>query len=459
MRERRPRTPQQKVQRLRERLHQSAKRNPQRRFHQLYDKVHSPWFLEVAWRRVKANKGAPGPDGVSIERIEAEGVEVFLAALSRELRERRYKAGPVRRVYIPKANGKLRPLGIPNVRDRVVQASVLLLLEPIIEADLPETAYGFRPGRNAHQAMDDIQRQLLVGRTDVVDADLASYFDTIPHRNLLRLVARRVVDRGVLHLIKQWLRAPVIEPDDPPGSSGRRSDKGTPQGGVISPLLANLYHACIPYLWEQWGIARRLGGRLVSYADDFVILLRPARGQAALTELRRICERLSLTLSEEKTRVVSATQESFQFLGYEVRKVLNPKSGKWWPRVCPAKKSEQRLRERLREIANRRTGWRPVEDIVGEMNRVLRGWGNYFHYGNPQNAMKRLNHFAEERLRKWQMRRHQQRGPGYRQYPTQAIYGQFGLYRLPTARPRWATRTPLEEGTPKAGCGKTARPV
>ena len=430
------RTSQQKVRRLRERLHQSAKRNPQRRFHQLYDKVRSPWFLEAAWGRVKANKGAPGPDGVSIKQIEAEGVEVFLAALSREMRERRYKAGPVRRVYIPKANGKLRPLGIPNVRDRVVQASVLLVLEPIVEADLPETAYGFRPGRNAHQAMDNIRRQLLVGRTDVVDADLASYFDMIPHHNLLRLVARRVVDRGVLNLIKQWLRAPVIEPDDPSGSSGRRSDKGTPQGGVISPLLANLYHACIPYLWEQWGIARRLGGRFVSYADDFVILLWPGRGQAAPSELRRICARLSLTLSEEKTRVVSATSESFLFLGYEVRKVRNPKSGKWWPRVCPAKKSEQRLRDCLREIANRRTGWRPVEDVVGEMNRVLRGWGNYFHYGHPQRAMGRINHFAAERLRKWLMRRRQQRGPGYRHYPTQAIYGELGLYRLPTARPR-----------------------
>lgn len=430
------RTSQQKVQRLRERLHQSAKRSPQRRFHQLFDKVCSPWLLEVAWGRVKAKKGAPGPDGVSIEKIEAEGVEAFLAALSRELRERRYKAGPVRRVYIPKANGKLRPLGIPNVRDRVAQASVLLVLEPIVEADLPETAYGFRPGRNAHQAMDDIRRQLLVGHTDVVDADLASYFDTIPHHNLLRLVARRVVDRGVLNLIKQWLRAPVIEPDDPPGSSGRRSDKGTPQGGVISPLLANIYHACIPYLWEQWGIARRLGGRFVSYADDFVILLRPGRGQVAHSELRRICARLSLTLSEEKTRVVRATDESFLFLGFEVRKVHNPKSGKWWPRVCPAKKSEQHVRDRLREIANRRTAWRPVEDVVGEMNRVLRGWGNYFHYGHSQSAMGRINHFAAERLRKWLMRRRQQSGPGYRHYPTRAIYHELGLYRLPMTRGR-----------------------
>ena len=212
MREHRLRTPEDKVRRLQERLHLSAKQDKQRRFHQLYDKVASPWFLEVAWQRVRANKGAPGPDGISIQQIEQHGTDAFLEGLARELRERRYKAGPVRRVYIPKANGKLRPLGIPNVRDRVVQAATLLVLEPIFEADLPDSAFGFRPGRNAHQAMTAIGQRLLAGRTEVVDADLSSYFDTIPHANLLRLVARRIVDRGILSLIKQWLRAPVIEP-------------------------------------------------------------------------------------------------------------------------------------------------------------------------------------------------------------------------------------------------------
>lgn len=435
VRESRLATPEAKVRRLQERLHQSAKRDPHRRFHQLYDKVWSSRVMHVAWLRVKANRGAPGPDGVTIEQIETLGVEKFLDGLTHELRSRLYRAGPVRRAYIPKANGKLRPLGIPNICDRVAQAAVLLVLEPIFEADLPDEAYGFRPGRNAHQALDDIRKHLLWNHTDVVDADLASYFDTIPHRNLLRLVALRVVDRGVLHLIHQWLRAPVIEPDEPPGSKGKRSDKGTPQGGVISPLLANIYHACIPYLWKRWEIARRLGGRIVAYADDFVILLKPGRGPKALAALTRVTQRLSLTLSEEKTRTVNACRESFRFLGFEIQKVRNPKSGKWWPRVVPAKKSEQRIRDRLRELLNRQTAWRPVEEMVRDMNQVLRGWGAYFYYGHPQSAMHRINHFAEQRLRKWLMRRRGRRGPGYREYPYKVIYEGLGLHRLPTRRP------------------------
>ena len=435
MRRRGLRTPEERVRELQDKLHLSAKRDAARRFHQLYDKVASPWFLRVAWERVRRNKGAAGPDGTTIEMIETAGVDGFLDGLARELRERRYRAGPVRRVYIPKANGKKRPLGIPNVRDRVVQASVVLILEPIFEADLPETAYGFRPGRNAHQAMARIAEHIQKGRTEVVDADLSSYFDTIPHGNLLALVAKRVVDRGVLNLISQWLRAPVIEPDDPPGFSGRRSEKGTPQGGVVSPLLANIYHACIPYLWKARGYARRLGGEIVSYADDFVIMLGRGRGQAALEALHGICERLSLRLNEEKTRVVDAAAEGFRFLGFSVRKVRNPKSGKCYPRVTPAPQSEQRARDRLREITDRKRGGKAVGSVIAEMNRVLRGWGAYFYHGHPQQSMARINYFAQQRLRKWLMRRRQRHGPGYTQYPTRRLYGELGLYRLSEARP------------------------
>jgi hypothetical protein len=243
------------------------------------------------------------------------------------------------------------------------------------------------------------------------------------------------VDRGVLGLIQQWLRAPVIEPTDPPGSNGRRSDQGTPQGGVISPLLANIYHACIPHLWERRGYARKLGGEIVSYADDFVIVLPPGRGAAALEALHGICERLSLKLNEDKTRVVDAMRDSFRFLGFEVGKVKNPKTGKWYAREVPAPKSEQRLRDRLHELTSRWRGWMAPGDVVEEMNRVMRGWGTYFYYGHPQRAMKRLNHFAEERLRKWLMRRRARRGPGYTHYPTAKLYEHYGLYRLPTARP------------------------
>lgn len=428
-------TPETWVRKLQEGLHRSAKRDAQRRFHQLYDKVWNVWTLQVAWRRVRAKKGAPGPDGVSIEEIEARGVDAFLAELSQELREWRYRTGPIRRKYIPKPNGKLRPLGIPNVRDRVVQAAVLLVIEPIFEADLPDTAYGFRPGRNAHQAMDAIREHLLAGRVEVVDADLQSYFDTIPHDNLLALVARRIVDRGVLNLIQQWLSAPVIEPDGSNGPAGRKNDKGTPQGGVISPLLANIYHACIPHLWERRGHARQLGGAIISYADDFVILLPPGRGPKALAALQSICRRLSLTLSEAKTKVVDALREPFQFLGFAVKKARNPKTGKRFPRVMPSAKSQQRPRDRIREILNRTTTRKKVEDVVKEVNAVLRGWGHYFYYGMPQKAMHRMNHFAEQRLRKWLMPREQRRGPGYTRYPTKTIYETLGLHRLPTCSP------------------------
>ena len=426
------RTPEVKVRELQEKLHRSAKANKSRRFHQLYDKVYSPWFLAVAWQRVRSNKGAPGPDGVSINDVEGQGVDSLLDELSEQLRTRKYRAGAVRRVYIPKANGKLRPLGIPNVCDRIVQAAVVLVLEPIIEADLPDSAYGFRPKRSAHDALRAVSQHLLAGYTDVVDADLKAYFDTIPHDNLLKLVSERVVDRGILWLINQWLKAPVIEPDAPSGSAGQSSDTGTPQGGVISPLLANLYHACIPRVWSQWEAPRRLGGRIVSYADDFVIMLRPGRGQAAMEQLEHVCKRLGLTLSTEKTRVVEATKDSFRFLGFEVRKILNPKSGKWWPYIQPAATSEMRVRDRLREILNRSTRTHSVTQAVADVNALLRGWGGYFHFGYSSNAMHRTNEFARQRLRKWLMRRRHRRGQGYTEYPMGKLYGDCGLYKLPT---------------------------
>lgn len=242
----------------------------------------------------------------------------------------------------------------------------------------------------------------------------------------------------MLWLINQWLKAPVIEPDAPPGSAGQSSDRGTPQGGVISPLLANLYHSCIPRIWAQWENTRRMGGKIVSYADDFVIMLWPGRGQAAMEQLEHVCTRLDLTLSTEKTRVVQATKESFTFLGFEVQKLHNPRTGKWWPCVRPAAKSLERVRERLREILNRQTRTRPVMEVIGEANALLRGWGGYFHYGHPVNAMRNTNEFATHRLRKWLMRRRQRRGQGYTEYPTEKLHKTFGLYKLPTHLPHAA---------------------
>jgi group II intron reverse transcriptase/maturase len=285
-----------------------------------------------------------------------------------------------------------------------------------------------------------VSQHLRVGYTDVVDADLKAYFDTIPHDNLLKLVAERVVDSGILWLISQWLKAPVIEPDAPPGSAGQSSDKGTPQGGVISPLLANLYHACIPRIWTQWESTRRLGGKIVSYADDFVIMLWPGRGQAAAEQLEHVCTRLGLTLSTEKTHVVQAAKESFRFLGFEVQKIHNPKSGKWWSRVRPAAASQQRVRNKLREIMNRSTLNRPVTQVIHDANALLRGWGGYFHFGYPVNAMCNTNEFATHRLRKWLMRRRHKRGQGYTEYPTGKLRNTFGLYKLPTHPPHTAPK-------------------
>lgn len=434
------RTFEEKVRKLQEGLHRSAKADKRRRFHQLYDKVSLPWVLDMAWRRVRSNGGVPGPDGISIEQVESDGIGKLLDELTRELRERTYRAGPVRRTYIPKPNGKLRPLGIPNVRDRLVQTAVSLILTPIFEADLPDSAYGYRPGRKAQDALEEIQTHLLRGYTDVVDADLEAYFDTIEHDKLMALLRERIVDRGILWLITQWLKAPVIEPTDPPGSCGKRNERGTPQGGSISPLLANIYHATIPRVWSQWKETRRLGGKFVSYADDFVILLRPGKGAKAREALSLICERLSLKLNEGKTHVVQAEQESFRFLGFEIKKELNPKSAKRYPRVTPSPLSEQRFRDRIRGIVNRKTTNRQPKVIVEQVNEVVRGWQGYFYFGNPQHAMKRLNRFLEQRLRKWLVRKHVRQSQGYVEFPHKLIYGKLGLHQLPTCRPGFIPR-------------------
>lgn len=434
------RTPEAKVRKLQEGLHRSAKADKRRRFHQLYDKVSLPWVLEMAWRKVRSNKGVPGPDGISIEKVESDGVEKLLDELTRELRDKTYRAGPVLRTYIPKPNGKLRPLGIPNIRDRLVQTAVSIVLTPIYEADLPDSAYGYRLNRKAQDALEEVQTHLLRGYTDVVDADLEAFFDTIEHDKLMALLRERIVDGGILWLITQWLKAPVIEPTDPPGSCGKRNERGTPQGGSISPLLANIYHATIPRVWFQWKETRRLGGKFVSYADDFVILLRPGKGAKAREALGQVCERLSLKLNEGKTRVVQAEQESFGFLGFDVKKELNARSGKRYPRVTPSPGSEQRLRDRIREIANRKTEYRPPKEIVEEVNEVVRGWQGYFYFGNPQHAMKRLNRFLEERLRKWLVRKHARQSQGYVEFPQKQIYGELGLHRLPICRPGFIPR-------------------
>jgi RNA-directed DNA polymerase len=375
--------------------------------------VSDPETLREAWAKVRANRGRPGVDGVSIEQIEKEGEEAFLERLGRELREKTYRAGAVRRVYIPKANGKLRPLGIPNVRDRVVQAAVLLILEPIFEVDFLDCSFGFRPGRNAHQALETIRQNRANGRCTVYDADLEGYFDSIPHDQLLACVRMRVVDGSVLRLIKQWLNAPLEESDETGRKRRRRNAQGTPQGGVISPLLANIYlHWFDQVFHAKEGPARQAGAALVRYADDFVVLARSAGGDLREFIEKKIEDWLGLKINREKTRVVNLREQgaALDFLGYSFRLDRDKRGRKlrYW-NMQPSAKALAREREKLRGLINHRRCFQPLPDLIGELHRHLRGWANYFRAGYSRAAFREINAHVRKRLAR-HLRRRSQRG-------------------------------------------------
>jgi RNA-directed DNA polymerase len=403
------------LQTLRQKLGQKAKQQKRFRFYSLYGLVSRDDVLQAAWAAVRRNGGAPGVDGMSIEQIAAtpESEAAFLSEIQRSLQERTYQAKAVLRVYIPKSNGKLRPLGIPTVRDRVVQAAVLLILEPIFEADFEDCSYGFRPGRSAHDALRAIQAHLKEGKTTVYDADLAGYFDSIPHDKLIACVRMRVVDGSVLQLIKQWLNAPVVEPakeGKPP--TVRRNDRGTPQGGVLSPLLANIYLHWFDHLFHRVdGPAQWAKAKLVRYADDFVVLARyisqPLEGwiEAKLEGW------LGLQLNREKTRIVKLQQpgQSLDFLGYTFRYDLNLYGPGRYLRLAPSRKTMVRAREKLRQLINQHQCHTPLPELIGRLNRYLRGWSGYFRLGHPKRAFNHINHFIGYRLHH-HLHRRSQRG-------------------------------------------------
>lgn len=413
------------VQELQRKLAMKAKCEPKYRFYTLYDKVYRPDFLGHAYRLAKANQGAPGVDGQTFRDIEAYGEERFLEELARELKEERYRPEAVKRVMIPKANGGERPLGIPTVKDRTVQGAVKLVLEPIFEADFTPNAHGYRPGHSAGQAVQEVHEALKSGAANVVDADLTKFFDTIPHAELMRSVARRVSDGRMLHLVKMWLDAPIEETNER-GKKQRRGPggKGTPQGGVLSPLLANIYMRRFLKAWEN-DSERKLSARIVNYADDFVIVCRRT-ATPALTEARRILARIGLTLNEAKTRTCNAWHGTFDFLGYTFGAAPSQFGGKPYLAVRPSKKSIARLKETIRERTAPATLWQSPEVLVSTLNDLLRGWCGYFSYGAIGRAYTVIERHVLTRVRRWWFRKFKRRGR--REWvPQDHLYEDLGL--------------------------------
>jgi group II intron reverse transcriptase/maturase len=422
------------VQKLQRALHAKAKAEPGFRFYALYDKIYREDILAYAYAQCRSNKGAAGVDGQDFTDVEAYGVERWLGELALALREETYRPESIRRVYIPKANGKLRPLGISTLRDRVCMTAATLALEPIFEADLPPELHAYRPGRNAQQAVVEVEAVLFRSHPDVVDADLSDYFGSIPHAELLKSVARRILDRRVLHLIKQWLECSV-EVTDQRGRKTRTTEAkdsrcGIPQGSPISPLLANLYMRRFVLAWKQLGLEQSLGSRIVNYADDLVILCKSNKADEALLRMREIMGKLKLTVNEEKTHVCKIPEAEFNFLGYTFGRMYSARTGQARIGYRPSKKSISRMVRKIHGLTAEAMAWQETTALVGQLNRTLRGWANYYQVGTVSRAYRAIDSYTTMRLRRWLRHKHKIRCSGYRYYSDSYLYETLRLVRL-----------------------------